>query len=102
MGAARELVGLEVLVPEEILQPLEKDTFYSFEIVGSSVFTTGRKLVGTVIDVLDIPGNELLVVDGSGGEVLIPLTKEICLEINPAAKEIVIEPPDGLLDLNEI
>jgi len=30
------------------------------------------------------------------------LSDGICLEINLADKEIVIDPPDGLLDLNEI
>ena len=89
-------------MPQGKLQPLEEDTFYSFEIIGSTVFTTERKLVGTVVDVLAIPGNELLVIETGKRELLIPLTKKICLEINPAAREIVIEPPDGLLDLNEI
>lgn len=87
---------------EGSLQTLGKDTFYSFELIGSTVFTTDRKLVGTVVDVLTITGNDLLVIEKGEREILIPLTKTICLEINPAAKEIVIEPPDGLLDLNEI
>ena len=34
------------------------------------------------------------------GEVLIPLAAEICTTIDPAAKRIVIDPPEGLLDLN--
>ncbi len=89
-------------MPQEDLQSLEEDTFYSFEIIGCTVFTAERKLVGTVVDVLAIPGNELLVIEKGEQELLIPLTREICLEINPAAREIVIEPPDGLLDLNEI
>jgi ribosomal 30S subunit maturation factor RimM len=32
--------------------------------------------------------------------VLIPLVSEICTLIEPAAKRIVIDPPDGLLDAN--
>jgi ribosomal 30S subunit maturation factor RimM len=38
-------------------------------------------------------------VDGKG-EVLIPLAQEICKRIDPAAKLIVIDPPEELLDLN--
>jgi ribosomal 30S subunit maturation factor RimM len=41
-----------------------------------------------------------LVIDGAGGEILIPLAAEICREIDPAAKRIVIDPPAGLIDLN--
>ena len=41
-----------------------------------------------------------LVVDGAGGEVLIPLVSAICTLVDPAAKRIVIDPPEGLLDIN--
>ena len=33
-------------------------------------------------------------------EILIPLATEICRTIDVAGKRIVIEPPEGLLDLN--
>ena len=42
-----------------------------------------------------------LVVDGAVGEVLIPLVAAICTVVDPAAKRIVIDPPEGLLELNE-
>ncbi len=41
-----------------------------------------------------------LVVDGSNGEVLIPLAAEICTTIDPASKRIVIDPPEGLVEAN--
>ena len=41
-----------------------------------------------------------LVVDGERGEVLIPLVDEICVEIDPAARRIVVDPPEGLMELN--
>jgi len=37
---------------------------------------------------------------GATGEILIPLATEICRTIDVAGKRIVIEPPEGLLDLN--
>jgi ribosomal 30S subunit maturation factor RimM len=36
-----------------------------------------------------------------GGEVLIPLVADICVKVDPAGKTIVINPPDGLIELNE-
>ena len=42
-----------------------------------------------------------LVVDGAGGEVLIPLVSNICTVVEPAAKRIVIDPPAGLIEVNE-
>jgi ribosomal 30S subunit maturation factor RimM len=40
------------------------------------------------------------VVRSDRGEILIPLVGEICTVIDPAAKRIVVAPPEGLLELN--
>jgi ribosomal 30S subunit maturation factor RimM len=40
------------------------------------------------------------VVAGPGGDVLIPLARAICVEIDIAARRIVVDPPEGLLELN--
>jgi len=45
-------------------------------------------------------GTDILVVQGDGGrEYLIPFADEICTEVDVDAKRIVINPPEGLLDL---
>ena len=41
-----------------------------------------------------------LVVRAPGGDVLIPLVAEICVRIEPADRRIVVDPPEGLLDVN--
>ena len=97
-----ELVGQEILVPDKLLRPLGKDNYYLFQIIGSSVITRKKEKVGTVTDVFSIENNELLVVRKGRKEILIPFNKSICLKINLAKKEILINPPDGLLELNEI
>ena len=99
---AYELVGQEILVPEESLHSLEEDNYYLFQIIGSSVITTKKEKVGRVKDILFIEDNELLVVEKGKKELLIPFTKSICLKIDLVNKEILISPPDGLLELNEI
>jgi 16S rRNA processing protein RimM len=59
--------------------------------------------VGLVTGIEETGGPVLLVIAGPGGaEVLVPLHASICPVVDPAAKRIVIEPPDGLLDLNAI
>ena len=45
-------------------------------------------------------GSRLVVTAEGGGEVLVPLAAAICTAIDPAAKRIVIDPPEGLLELN--
>jgi len=59
--------------------------------------------VGTVINVAEIGESTLLVVGRPAGEdVLIPLSRAICVEIDLAGRRIAVDPPDGLFELNEI
>ena len=98
---AEGLVGLELRVPEETLQPLREGTYYLHQLAGCVVRTTGGAHVGTVAKVDGGVGSSRLVIEGERGEILVPLAAEICVEIDVEAKRIVIAPPDGLLDLNE-
>ncbi len=59
-------------------------------------------LIGSVKDILFIKENDLLVVEKGEKKMLIPFTESICIGVDLGKKEIVIDPPDGLLDLNEI
>ena len=104
MSRADELSGRDLFVPEEALKPLEKGRLYDFELIGCSVETKKREFVGVVKDVMAIGESILLAVESEPGpkEILIPLSEDICVEIDTAGKRIVINPPDGLLDLNEI
>ena len=76
--------------------------FYLHDLVGCRVTRRDGTPVGTVLRVEGDRAISRLVVDTDGGEVLVPLAVEICVRIDPAAGEIVIEPPDGLLDLNRV
>ena len=58
--------------------------------------------VGTVKDLLLIKDNDILKVMRQGKEFLIPFTEEICIEVNLKKREIIIDPPEGLLEINEI
>jgi 16S rRNA processing protein RimM len=58
------------------------------------------EIVGEVKSVLKTGGPDVLLVRAMDGrENLIPLADEICIKIEPASKLIVVDPPEGLLDL---
>jgi len=100
MNDADALAGLELRIPVEQLAPLPEGTFYHHDLVGCQVVTRLGDVVGTVAGVEGTTGGSRLVVAGARGEILIPLATDICPAIDVAAKRIVIEPPEGLLDLN--
>jgi len=100
MNDAEALAGVELRVPVEELAPLPAGTFYHHDLVGCFVVTEQGKEVGIVEGVEGTVGRSRLVVAGARGEILIPLVTEICRTIDVVGKRIVIEPPEGLLDLN--
>ena len=94
---AEKLVGAEVRVPISERAPLEPGEYYESDLIGCEVFerSTGESL-GRVSALQDGGGAGLLEV----GKLLIPFSKAICVEIDPAAKRITVELPEGLKDLN--
>ena len=103
MSDAEALAGQELRVPVDRLAPLPGGTFYRHDLIGCRVETPAGELVGTVESVEGtLSGSRLVVSAASRGEVLIPLVANICIAVDPAAKRIVIDPPEGLLDLNRV
>jgi 16S rRNA processing protein RimM len=101
MNAAEALAGAELRVPAAWLTELPAGTFYRHDLVGCTVYLSDGSPVGTVTGVEGTLAGSRLVVKTPRGEALIPLAVEICQTIDPAARRIVIEPPEGLLELNE-
>jgi 16S rRNA processing protein RimM len=94
------LAGLELRIEPSELAPLPPGLYYHNDLVGCRVETTAGAEVGTVMRVDGGGDSSRLVVSGLQGEVLIPLAVDICPVIDPARRLIVIEPMDGLIDLN--
>ena len=95
---AERLAGAEVRVPAAERAPLEPGEFYQSDLLGCEVVDrrTGE-LLGRVEGWTDGGGAGLLVMEGGW---LIPFARSICVEIDPAAKRIVVELPEGLRELN--
>lgn len=95
------LAGQELRIPEEMLQPLAPGSFYHHQLIGCVVEDVNGSAIGEVERVEGGVGGSRLVVAGERGEILVPLATEICVDIDVAARRIRIDPPGGLLDLNE-
>ena len=100
IDAVTPMAGLELRVPAERLSPLPAGTFYRHDLVGCVVETRDGRTVGPVREVEGTVEGSRLVVTGAHGDVLIPLASAICTAIDTTKKRIVIDPPDGLLELN--
>jgi len=96
---AKALVGFEFAVPESERVSLPSDHYYDWELKGCEV-KAGETIIGKVESVLKTGGTEILVIaDEHGKEQLIPFADSIVVEIDIEGKTIVVDPPEGLLDL---
>jgi 16S rRNA processing protein RimM len=99
INEAERWIGSKVSVAEEALQLLGPHEYYHYQVVGFDVFDLRGKRVGTVERVWSTAAGELYVVAGEAKEHLIPAVKEIVENVDLVARTIIINPPEGLLDL---
>lgn len=81
------------------LGSLAPGEYHFQQLIGCEVFQQNGELIGAVDEIVKLPGQDLLSVSRAGGQVLIPMVKQIIIEIDVLAKKIVVNPPEGLLDV---
>jgi 16S rRNA processing protein RimM len=97
--SSSKLIGYEIAVPEAERVELEPDSFYEWELEGCKVVDVEGKQIGHVTGLLRTGGVEVLVVRDDKHEYLVPMAQAIVVAIDIAKQKIVIDPPEGLLDL---
>jgi 16S rRNA processing protein RimM len=97
--AAKRFSGRLLAVAREDVLPAPEGSFYAWEMVGAVVETRDGRRVGEFVGVDDNSAQPLWIVAGQGREHLVPAVPEIVVDVNVAQRRIVIDPPEGLLDL---
>ena len=98
---AESLRGWQVWMPESERPPAPEGEYYLGDLVGCDVSTPGGEAVGVVRAWHDFGAGPLLEVERSGGgEALIPFNAAFYREVDLSGRRIVVELPEGLLDLN--
>ena len=105
MDGAESLAGAELRVPEAALPTLPSGTHYQHELVGCVVTTVAGGHVGTVAEIQGPPGAQRLIVRAAGAtdtgiEIDVPFAEAICVRVDTTRRSILIDPPEGLLELN--
>jgi len=83
--------------------PEDEDEFHDHVLRGMTAVLVGGAPLGVVVDVLHLPHGDVLVVrrDDNGNEVLVPFVKAMVPEVDVATRSLVVDPPEGLLDLTD-
>jgi 16S rRNA processing protein RimM len=97
-AAAAEALRQRFLeVPEEDLKPLSEGEYYQFQILGLEVRTTEGEPLGKVTQILSTGSNDVFVVRGEGGELLIPALDDVIKAIDLDEGRMEVELVEGLL-----
>lgn len=82
--------GWTVKIPQGSAPPLPDGEYYQYELIGLSVQGESGRLLGTLVEVIETPGNHVLVVRGDQGEILIPATKDVVAAVDRPGKKMTV------------
>jgi len=95
---AAALRGAEVEVPTQDAVSLPKGQFYWHQVIGLRVEdATSHEPLGEVTDIIETGANDVYIVRGTQGEILVPAIKDVIKQIDPESGRMLIQPLPGML-----
>ena len=94
--AAEALRGLLVQIVVEDAAPLKEGEYYAYQIVGMTVVEENGTLLGKVTEIISTGANDVYLVAGPEGELLLPAIESVILEIDLEADRMVVHLLEGL------
>ena len=100
--AAESLRGTLLVVDSATVGSTEPEEWWDHDLVGLRVELTDGSALGTVTEVVHLPGSDLLAIARDGGrEALIPFVAAMVPVVDVPGGRVVVDPPEGLLELDE-
>ena len=96
---ASSLKGCSLYMLKSTRAKLKRGEFYDDEIVGFEVKDKNWGFLGEVKEIQSQGANKLLAIIQNGKETLIPIQGPFITSINKTKKSILVELPDGFLDI---
>ena len=96
---AQRWVGATLSVAENVLESLAPGQYYHYQVIGFEVLHKDGTRIGTIESLLATAGGDILVVKEGDKEYLIPAVKEMVEKVDFERRQVIVDPPEGLLDL---
>jgi 16S rRNA processing protein RimM len=97
---AETLIKAILLIEIELDKlPEEPEAWYDHQLLGLEALVENT-VVGKVIRVDHLPAQDLLAIETTTGEVLVPFVKQIVPTVDISKGQIILDPPAGLFELN--
>ena len=99
IDAAVAMSGHDLLLPEAALPKLSGLTFYYHEVIGFELTDATHGSLGTIKQILDLPGNPLFQSVKDGVDGLFPMGDDVLREVDRDTRVITVDLPEGLYEL---
>ena len=76
--------------------PLEEGEYYFYQLRGLAVISEEGESLGTLVEILPTGANDVYVVKGNRGELLLPAIKDTILDVDLENRTMTVRIPDGL------
>ncbi len=86
-----------LLIPEDEAIPLEDGEYYLHQIIGVKVFSEDGTHLGQVADLLETKANNVFIIEGPLGELLLPDIEDVVKEVDLEKGRMVVHLLDGLI-----
>jgi len=96
--AAKPLTGQTLYQHREDFPPLAEGEYYRFEIEGLEAFDDAGRGYGRVVDIIATGSNDVYVVKGEGGELLLPMIESVIHTIDLARGKLIFHAVEGLIE----
>ncbi|WP_194766846.1 ribosome maturation factor RimM [Tamlana sp. I1] len=96
---ADAIMKSDLYLPLDLLPKLEGNKFYFHEVIGFTIEDINFGTVGTIKAINDSTAQALFEIDRDGVEILIPMNDEFIVKVDRSNKTILVETPEGLIDL---
>jgi len=94
---SQQLRGQLLEVPQSRLHSLSQDEYYQFQLLGLEVWTTDDQFLGRISRILPTGSNDVYVVPGNDGEVLVPAIEDVVKSVDLDNGRMTIEAIKGML-----
>ena len=95
---ADNLGSLIFSISRSVFTPLKDKEIYLVDVIGCKVLDENRNTIGSVIDIMVLPGQNLIVVEIMGDEVLIPFVDAHILLFDVEENILIVKDVEGLIN----
>ena len=86
----------ELAVPAAVLAPLAPGLYYHHQLIGLAVYTEEGEHLGELAEVLETGANDVYVVNGPQGELLLPVIADVIRGVDLEDHRLTVHLLDGL------